>query len=291
MRSASTWALMIGLSGWPTPTWAAAPVEPSEPIGDAALEPEPNLAPLPQSALEPQPAPVPAPAPELEPEGAYDQPPAYDQPLPSYDELPIAPTVTFDGLPIDAEPEDPPTGRGRTAVGSILLGGGVALMSVSGTMFSRGTDPALWLSGALIGSGSIAAGVTLVLAGHVRHKRYRSWASAHADAPVPPRGDGLLAGGLTCMIAGSMGTIIGGVSVIAFQDEDDPPYGQVLVPLGLVSVVTGVGLLVGAGMRRKQFDRWEAGRVVPSISLLPGTRAPGRAQSIGGLSLGVAGRF
>jgi hypothetical protein len=280
MRAVATWGLMLGLCGLTTPVWATPPAEPPEPAGEAPLVPAPA------PGLEPVTIPVPVPAPEPVPPEPDSEPqlPAYDQPLPSYDEAPVAPDVSFDGVPIELE--DPPTGRGRTAFGAILLGGGATLTGVSATMIRLDTDLAAWIPGAVIGSAALITGVTLIATGHLRQKRYRAWAKTHADAPVPARGDGLLAGGVTCMIAGTMGTIIGGVSILSFQDEDDPPYGQVMVPLVLASVVTGVGLLVAGGKRRKQFDRWKAGTVSPSLSLLPGTR-----QSIGGLSLGFAGRF
>jgi hypothetical protein len=276
MRAVATWGLMLGLCGTAAPAWAASPVELSEPASEAPSVPVLEPVTIPAPAPTPDPAPVPNPEPQL---------PAYDQPLPSYEEAPVVPDdVSFDGVPLELE--DPPTGRGRTALGAILIGGGATLTGVSATMIGLDTDLPAWIPGAVIGSAALITGVTLVVTGQVRQKRYRSWADAHADAPVPARGDGLFAGGVTCMIAGTMGTIIGGVSIVAFQAEDDPPYGQVMVPLGLASVVTGVGLLVGAGKRRKQFDRWKAGSVMPSLSLLPGTR-----QSIGGLSLGFAGQF
>lgn len=278
MRAAATWGMTISLCG---SFWLAAPAFAAPPSEPAAPGSEPHSEVVPESTPEPVPEPTPEPAPTAQPE---PQLPAADAPLPSYDELPIGPEASFDGLPIESE--DPPTGRGRTALGSMLLGGGAVLMGVSAIMLDLETDSAVWLPGTLIGSAAVVTGVILVVTGQLRHQKYRAWAKTHASAPVPPRGDGLLAGGLTCMIAGSMGTIIGGVSLVAFQDEDDPPYGQVLVPLGLVSVVTGVGLLAVGGKRRKQFDRWQAGTVVPSLALLPGTRA-----SIGGLSLGLAGRF
>lgn len=262
MRAVATWGLMLGLYGLAAPAWAAPPelvAELSEPVSE-----------------------LPEPEPVSEP-----QLPADDQALPSYDEAPIAHDVSFDGVQImQLELEHPPTGRGRTALGAILIGGGATLTGVSATMIGFDTDLSAWIPGAVIGSAALITGVTLVVTGQRRQKRYRAWADAHADAPVPARGDGLLAGGVTCMIAGTMGTIIGGVSIIAFQAEDDPPYGQVMVPIGLASVITGVGLLASGAKRRKQFDRWEAALVVPSLSLLPGTR-----QSIGGLSLGFAGRF
>jgi hypothetical protein len=261
MRAAAAWGVLIGLCGLfalPATAWAAPPPEP--------VTPEP---------VTPEPVTPPAQPPE-------PQLPAYDQPLPSYDELPIAPEVSFDGVPLEVE--NPPTGRGHLAVGSILLGGGLALTGVSATLIILDTDLAAWIPGALIGASAAVIGAVFVATGDLRRQAHRNWAAAHAHAPVPPRGDGLVAGGLTCIIAGTMGTMIGGVSLVAFQDVDDPPYGQVLVPLGLVSVVTGVGLLAAGGVRRKQYDRWPG--VVPSLSLLPSSR-----QSLGGLSLGFAGRF
>jgi hypothetical protein len=223
--------------------------------------------------------------------GLYAAPPSEPTPepgsLPSYDEAPIAPDVSFDGVPLELDAEDPPpTGRGRTAVGAILLTGGVVLTSVSTAFIIQETDVPAWIPGAVLGGTAVVLGAIFVATGDIRHRAHRDWAKTTIDAPVPPRGDGLLAGGLTCMIAGTMGTIIGGVSLTAFQAEGDPPYGQVMVPLGLVSIVTGVGLLAAGGVRRKHYDRWDAGRIAPSLSLLPGHR-----QQIGGLSFGLAGRF
>jgi hypothetical protein len=282
MRAAATWGLMIGLSGMAAPAWAAPPLERLGP----ASEGEPISSPEPVAVQEPAPTPepVPVPVPAQEPE---PQLPAYDAPLPTYD-APIAPDVSSPDLP--SEPQsDPPTGRGRTALGSILLGGGAALTGVSSAMIGIDTDRGVWIPGVVIGSAALITGVTLVVTGHLRQKRYRVWAGAHADAPVPRNGDGLLVGGMTCLVAGTMGVAIGGSSMVVFQSSDDPPYGQVLVPLGLASVVTGVGLLVGAGNRRTQFKKWKAGSVAPSLSLLPGTRQSNGG--IGGLSLGFAGRF
>jgi hypothetical protein len=246
MRAAATWGVAIGLYG----AFGLTPAW--------AAPPSPEPAPL----------------------------PAYDHALPSYDEVPVPlePDVSLEEVPI--ETHDPPTGRGHTALGSILLGGGVALTSASMSMIILNTDLAAWIPGAVLGGTATAVGAILIATGTLRRAKHQAWAKTDVDAPVPPRGDGLVAGGLTCIIAGTMGTIIGGVSLIGFQAQDDPPYGQVLVPLGLVSVVTGVGLLAAGSMRRKQYDRWDAGRVAPSLSLLPGNR-----QQIGGLSLGFAGRF
>jgi hypothetical protein len=276
---------LCGLFGLPGTAWATPPeVQQPEPT-----QPEPAPAPeavAPEAVAPPIPTAEPVPAQPPEP-----QLPAYDQPLPSYDELPIAPEVpfddaSFDGVPVEVEDVDPPTGRGRLAVGSILFGGGVVLTSVSTALIIQDIDWAAWIPGAVIGASAAVLGAVFVATGDLRRRTHRDWASAHAHAPIPPRGDGLVAGGLTCLIAGSMGTIIGGVSIVAFQADDDPPYGQVLIPIGLVSVVTGVGLLAAGSVRRKQFDRWETANVVPSLSLLPGNR-----QSFGGISLGFAGRF
>lgn len=276
MRAAAIWGLALGLLGppeEPTPDPTAAPPVASEPI--------PEVAP-------PEPEPIPVePEPVREPEPL----PAYDQPLPSYDDAPIA-TVdpTFDTRPIEPEDEEPPTGRGRTVVGSILMGGGLVLTGVSIAMVVMDTDRAVWIPGTAIGGSAAVGGAIFLATGHVRHQAYREWAAAQSDGPVPPRGQGMLAGGLTCIMGGVAGLIIGGVSLVAFQFEGDPPYGQVLIPLGAISTVTGVGLLVGAGVHGKRYDRWKSARVAPTWSLLPG--APhGGAGRVGGLSVGLSGRF
>jgi hypothetical protein len=286
MRAAATWGIswfgvlgMVGMVGIARPAWATPPSE--QPAVDPISTPEPVPWPEAEAAIEPPPEPEPALEPIPEP-----QLPAYDQPLPSYDDVPIAPDVSFDGAPIEIEIEVPPTGRGHTAVGSILLGGGAVLTGVSATMIGEAIDVPVWLPGAVLGSTAVIAGVSLIITGHFRQKTHRRWVSNHIDGRMPPRGDGLLAGGLTCMIAGVTGAIIGGASIIAFQSDEDPPYGQVMLPLGLASMGTGIGLVAAGSARRKQLDRWQAGLVLPSLSLLPGTR-----QSIGGVSLGFAGRF
>jgi hypothetical protein len=202
--------------------------------------------------------------------------PAYDEPPPSDDEVPIASDVSFD-LPHDIE--NPPTGRGHTAVGAILVGGSGALIGLSTASIPFTTDFPVWIIGEALGSVAFVSGVGLLVSGHLRAKKYRAW----ADGPLPARGEGLIAGGITCMVGGTLVTIAGGIS-LAYQG-DGIPYGQMLIPIGLVAGSTGVGLFV-AGARRQHFVREQVGHVVPSFSLLPGSR-----QSIGGLSLGFAGRF
>jgi hypothetical protein len=241
-----------------------------------------GIAPAARAAPPDLPAEAPAPV-EPAPPPAESSLPAWDQPLP------IAPDVSFDGVPIEREEdEEPKTGHGRTVVGSLLLGGGVVLTTVSATFVALDTDEPVWIPGLVLGSGAVISGVIFIATGRARHRKYQEW--ARNEGPIPPRGHGLVAGGLTCIIAGSVGTIIGGISIASFQGSGDPPYGEVLVPLGVTSIVTGVGLLAVGGVRSKKYDRWKAGRLTPSVSLLPGARHD-RIGAVGGLSLGFAGRF
>lgn len=273
MRASAIWGLMAGLAGPPVLP-DEAPEQPAPPVEPAPVEPAPV-----EPALAPEPPPEPAP-PEEPPL------PAWDQPLPSYDQAPIAPDVPFDGTAI--EDEEPPSGRGRQAVGAILVSGGVVLTATAATLVALDQDQPVWIPGVVIGSSAAITGAILLATGTIRRAEHKAWAARQADGPVPPRGQGMAAAGITCIVAGSMGTIIGAVSLTSFQDADALPYGEVLVPLGTASVVTGVGLLIGSGVRSKKHQTWESGRVAPTLSLLPGARS---GPSIGGLSLGVAARF
>ena len=66
-----------------------------------------------------------------------------------------------------------------------------------------------------------------------------------------------------------LGVLIGGIS-LTLQDDDDLPYGQVLIPLGAASIAGGVTMLVIGAKRKQKFDRWHAQHeIAPSFSLLP----------------------
>jgi hypothetical protein len=270
MRAVAIWALSGMLAGAPPELPAEAPEQPP------AREPLPESSPAPEP-LPPEPPPVEEPL------------PTWDAPLPGYDEVPVS-DVAFDGVPLEPEDGEPPSGRGRMAVGSILLGGGAVLTGTSIAMIILDTDRPVWIPGVVLGGSAVVTGAILVATGSFRRDEHKSWAAEQTDGPVPPRGKGMLAAGVTCMLAGSVGTIIGSISLAALQDDDALPYGQVMIPLGVVSFVTGVGLVVGGSVLGKKHERWQAGRVTPSISLLPGARSD-RLASVGGVSFGVAGRF
>ena len=124
----------------------------------------------------------------------------------------------------------PPTGRGRQAVGGILVGGGVTLIGVSAAMIAIDEDIAVWIPGMVLGTAATLAGAASLVGGKKRRDRYEAWV-ADQGGDAPPQGVGMIAGGLTCIGAGTLGMIFGGFS-LALQDGGDLPYGQVLLPLG-----------------------------------------------------------
>jgi hypothetical protein len=245
-------------------------LEPTEPAAEPDAAPE-----EPEPELEPAPEPEP-PAPEQPDTQAL---PSYDASIPAYaDDTPE---------PFIIPPRTPPDGHGRIAVGGIMWGGGIALVGVSGIMIMIDEDLAAWIPGAVIGSAAIIGGIGSVIAGHQRRKQYSEWASEHGGGgKIPASGIGLVASGITCVAAGTFGVIVGGVSLGVFQGNGDLPYGQVLLPLAAVSVVTGAGLL-GAGVaRQRKYKRWDGQRTLTPVVAPMGDQ--GRAT---GASFGVAGRF
>lgn len=275
----------------PSKATAAQPSESaSTPAGPAPVEPAPTEpAPAPP---DPEASPTEAdPADEFwEPEPEPASLPSYDAELPSYDEAPIDPLADPDlgfVAPPEPEPEQiPRSGYGRVAVGSILLGGGAVLTGISAGMIVADIDALAWIPGAVVGAGAITAGALSILTGKLRQKKYRAWAEPYGgERAVPRSGAGLTAAGLTCVIAGGAGLTIGGLS-LTVQDTDDLPYGEVMMSLAAVSLVTGATLMAYGGKRKKEFQRWRMHSVTPSFSLLPGS-----SQRLAGISLGLIGRF
>jgi hypothetical protein len=273
--SATAWAAPPDLEQPLAPTEVQKPAQPpAEPL-DAAPAPEPEP--------EPEPEPLPSatqPAePEPEPEPEVSGLPSYDSGIPTYAEAPPEPVV-----PTRA----PLNGRGRIAVGSIVLGGGVVLVGVSSAMISIDEDLAAWIPGAVVGAAAIAAGIGLVITGRQRTKKYSEWADSHGGVrAIPKSGMGLVASGITCIAAGSIGLIMGGVSLGIFEGGDDMPYGAVLMPIGGVSVATGIGLLSGGAARHRKYTQWDVQRgLTPVVAPLGGL---GRGPT--GASFGIAGRF
>jgi hypothetical protein len=245
------------------------------PEGEGAEVVEGGLAPA-----EEEPAPAPT------PEGGL---PAYDADLPRYEEVPPAVEGEGDGsgygFDEGFEPA-PPSGHGRLAVGGILLGGGAALTVISATMIVRDTDILAWIPGAVLGAGALTAGLGVTLTGVGYRRRYRRWAEGYGGRKaLPPPGTGLIAGGITCLAAGGFGMLIGGVS-LTLQDEDDPPYGQVMLPLAATSVVTGIALVIPGAKRKGAYRKWDETRLAPTLGVLPGVR-----RRPAGVSVGLAGQF
>lgn len=129
---------------------------------------------------------------------------------------------------------------------------------------------------------TMAGSTGAIAAGAIKRKRYKPWRLEHAP---PPRGAGMLASGTFAVSAGVLGTLMGGVS-LARQDNQDLPYGEVLLSLGGASVATGVALLVAGALRRKKFERWEQIHLAPSVGLIPNPR-----RGPAGATVGFAGQF
>ena len=254
--------------------------EPAVPFPSEAQPTE--AAPLP--AAESAPAPAPEPEPEPEPESQSGLP-SYAA-IPEYQEAPPPPPEYVEYVE-DVEPNlRPPTGRGRQAVGGILLGGGITLIGISATMIAIDEDVAVWIPGTVLGFGAAIGGAASLIGGHVRHQRYQQWMSENGGEGAPPAGVGMIASGVTCMSAGTFGMLVGGLSLL-LQGEGDLPYGQVMVPLGATSVATGLGLTIAGARRNKRFNRWDEGQApTPSVSLLRG-----RGRNVGGAVVGLSGRF
>lgn len=252
-----------------------------EPEPDEALSPNPDDAPEPAATPEPEPGDSPPPSDDTPVFGLPEpSPPSDDGGLPSYAEAPVQ--APLDDADIPAPPatvETPPSGRGRFAVGSIMLVGGATLAGVSAGLLAQNIDLAAWVPGAIIGAGSVIAGSLLMTDGAVKRGGYREWLAHNGgEQASPATGDGLFASGILCMSAGTFGALMGGIS-LTLQDADDPPYGEVLLPVGIVSAAAGVALVSVGTKRRRAYRAWQ-GQLVPSLAVR--TR---------GLSVGLAGRF
>jgi hypothetical protein len=219
--------------------------------------------------LEPEPV-EPEPEPEL---------PSWDAELPSYDQAP----ETEPAPSVHVEPETPRDGNGATVVGAMLLGGGLVLTATSASLiFFDWNEVGIWIAGSAIGSVAIATGMGVLIAGVVRRSRYEPWRRHHA---APPQGIGMLAGGSLALSAGAFGMMMGGIS-LTLEDEDDLPYGAVVLSLGAISVSTGVALLVVGAKRRRAFNQWDRARVVPTLGFVPSPQ-----MRTAGATFGIAGRF
>jgi hypothetical protein len=269
-----------------TSTAWAAPPEPAQPLAPTEVQTpaEPPAEPLdaaPEPAPEPQPQPQPSPIQPAEPEPEPEASglPSYDSDIPSYAEAPPEPVV-----PARA----PLEGRGRIAVGSVVLGGGVVLLGVSSAMISIDEDLAAWIPGAVVSAAAIAAGIGLVITGHQRKQKYRKWADAQGGSrAIPKSGIGLVASGITCIAAGSIGVIMGGVSLGILEGVNDMPYGIVLMPIGGVSMATGIGLLAAGAVRHRKYTQWNTERgLTPVVAPIGGL-----GRGLTGASFGIAGRF
>lgn len=219
---------------------------------------------------EPEPAPA---------EPAAEELPAYDAALPTYDVAPPAQPIDEGGKPqLRYAPKD---GRGLISLGGVLTGGGTVLTAVSIGLIAANEDVPVWIAGSVIGGLAIAGGVAMLVGGKKRLKSYQTW-EADLGEPVPRQGSGLRAAGMISMIGGGFGAAMGGVSLL-LQDDEDPPYGQVLLGLGLSSGVAGI-VMVSLGVRReREFKSWRRGESTTLVPTVGGLR--------GGATIGVAGRF
>lgn len=318
MRAAAvSWGMALGLTmsatalaGPPvqrpvSPTQQPAPTDQpvldEEPPAEAEVPPpaELDVEPAPPAKAEPpvgegEPPPVDSEPPPVEVEPAPEPAslPRYDAGLPSDGAADAAAPLPsewseFDTPAAPVQDSAPPTGRGRMAVGAILFGGSVVLTSVAVPMFLLTEDVALGLSGLVVSGGAMTTGILLMATGAGRRKKYQTWAEGYGgERAIPPAGAGLLAAGTTCMVAGPLGVLVGGIS-LTLQDEQDLPYGQVLIPLGAVSFAGGLTMLIIGAKRKQKYTRWHSQHVItPSFSLLPA--GPTR---VGGASFGLAGRF
>ena len=215
-----------------------------------------------------------APESEPSPEGL----PAYDAELPTYDVAPTQPPLDDGGKPaLRYAPKD---GRGLISLGGIMAGGGTVLTAASIGLLAANEDVPVWIAGSVLGGLALAGGIAMLVGGKKRLKSYQTW-EADLGEPVPRQGSGLRAAGMGCLIGGGFGAVMGGIS-LALQDDEDPPYGEVLLGLGLSSGVAGI-VMVAIGIRREnQFKKWRRGEttLVPTVGGLRG-----------GASVGVAGRF
>lgn len=216
-------------------------------------------------------------------------------PLPKYDEVAPPPPV----VPV-VHPETqigPPTGIGGTVAGAVLLGGGAVLFGLSTWRLVEAVntppqgdeligEETLWFPLAFLGATSMTAGAIVGGVGIHKHRTYREWERHQVGKPIPLRGEGMLAGGIISVCAGlNMGIF----TLVLVQDRPLRPYpahGIALLSTSAVALVGGTGLVIGGGLQNRKYMRWKKARLTPSLSPLPGPRA-----SVGGLSIGLAGRF
>ncbi|MCA9682752.1 MAG: hypothetical protein KC457_11185 [Myxococcales bacterium] len=289
-RSLTSSMLVPCLIVWSTTAWAqgpattTAPTETAEqptvteqaPVADAEAPPNDGET-TDAETIEAAPAPSEGtgyPVAEVAPEGL----PAYDAELPTYDVAPTQPPLDDGGKPaLRYAPKD---GRGLISLGGIMAGGGTVLTAASIGLLAANEDVPVWIAGSVLGGLALAGGIAMLVGGKKRLKSYQTW-EADLGEPVPRQGSGLRAAGMGCLIGGGFGAVMGGIS-LALQDDEDPPYGEVLLGLGLSSGVAGI-VMVAIGIRREnQFKKWRRGEttLVPTVGGLRG-----------GASVGVAGRF
>lgn len=255
-----------------------APVSENVPASDPAA-PEPIAPPQSDPGADESAAPTQSDPPPAAAEPNDGELPSWNAELPSYDQPLLLPEPT----------PNLHDGNGLTVIGAMLFGGGVVLATSSGVLMAIDSDElGLWIAGAALSGVAIGAGIGLLTAGVVKRKRYKPWRLQH-DAPA--QGTGMLAGGTLALSAGAFAMVLGGVA-LPLQDDDDLPYGQVVLSLGAVSVATGVGLLIVGIKRGRAFDAWHQAKFTPTFSLLASPESRQALQwQTAGATFGVAGRF
>lgn len=269
---------------------ASPPALPEDPVDTAPTEvatPEP----------EPEPAPAPAPAPEVVEADVI----VVETPLPVADEelvshpgtraVMVAPVAVPPAVIVDHQatvlppqlvyvvPPPPWSGAGRFVGGSVMLIGGVGLLTAATLEFANGRDTTQPVVS------HVPAGVAMLVAGGLMigtaardQRRLSEWESA-TGITARPTGNGLIVGGVTATTLGTMAAI---ATSIAMDMDLDAPRS---IPAGWATAGAGLGagtaMLIAGIVRRSRYGNWRAG--VPGIPMV----APARA----GATVGFVGQF
>ncbi|KIG13229.1 hypothetical protein DB30_00452 [Enhygromyxa salina] len=292
----------------------------------------PVVQPAPEPAPEPAPASPPNTPASATPEAASSEPappPERVQPeaaLPRFDDptIPVAidPIDPID--PIGLEPEPPPLraipfdGRGRLAIGGLLVGAGAATVASSIALEVDGAPPKYWAPMMAAGIGGTIVGSVLIVVGRRKLRSYREWESslprvnqsrkvsangrealARAEnsgqtESIPRQGLGLVAPACVLMIGGTI-LAVGGATLwqsqefgVQFPWDYSLPAPEAALGIGIGSFVVGATLMGIGATRSKRFTTWRQDTSNPTARLhLTPIFGPIR----GGAQLGLFSRF
>jgi hypothetical protein len=211
--------------------------------------------------------------------------------LPRYDD-PTVPVAIDAAIEPDAPPlrEVPIDGRGRLAIGGLLVGGGAVALASTVGLAVDGAPSNYWgpmLAGGIVGA---TVGSVLIVFGHRGLRRYRAWAAGQTES-IPPQGFGFVAPAGVLLVGGTIltaGGALGWQDIVLFPKQYALPAPATPVGIGIAAFVVGATLMGIGAVRSSRFTKWrrETSGQTTSLRLTP-SFGPIR----GGAQLGLAGRF